>query len=668
MPEKESLNWYGSGDINNDQIITSHDLSRLDSLLSGSFSDQRDKLLHDRSDLDGDQQLSNNDRTLLVDYLDGNRGYLPAHWDKLSTKEERISWLEKVLVIDKTEDGIADPTYTGDFYSDQFLINTHGFELEALKLFNDNTLPLGNNYVLNSITDVGNRRAQAVSVAEDGAIISISIYHQGNEDGSGVILGIYNDDSGLPGSLLSATPQVSINANEGWQTIDLSSPIQVKGGETIWLAWVFQNNPGLRYDIGTPGRANSPEEWTGTMPAKFGESDQSDYVYSVYCNFKADKSIGIDTQHNGRFNLPFSYAGVAYNRPDLTMNRNLLAIIIGDNVFDWNDWCFVDPQWDQLIFPSGQDEPSGDESFPPLNNYLDDINNITKRDSISPLVDLSESGNSITLTNGLFELDYSLSDPNLWKASYCIESPKETGVIFRDSLIMNASSNGLIPGYNASGTIDLLLRNGNYKFSFEAADHFQNKTTIEFQVEVNDPPPNITIFSPTEGSMHTQELPSFHYEIEEPDFSSGWYSLDSGQTRTNIQQADNFLLDLEDGEHQIIVFAKDIFGNGSRDTVSFAVNKQTPVANFGDQENTDLMVYPNPVVDNLNILLHYPNSGAVQLDLLDVNRRILWTKSQKELSSSTVKYEVDMSGYAPGIYLLRCIHGDSFEVEKIIKY
>ena len=147
------------------------------------------------------------------------------------------------------------------------------------------------------------------------------------------------------------------------------------------------------------------------------------------------------------------------------MNRNLLAIIIGDNVFDWNDWCFVDPQWDQLIFPSGQDEPSGDESFPPLNNYLDDINNITRREVIAPQVELSESGNSITLTNGLFELDYTISDPNLWKANYCIESPKETDVIFRDSLIMNTSSNGLVPGYSTSGTINIKFTKSTDKWS-----------------------------------------------------------------------------------------------------------------------------------------------------------------------------------------------------------
>ncbi len=515
MPEKESLNWYGSGDINNDQSITLHDLSRLDSLLGGSFSDQGDRLLRDRADMDGDQHLSANDRKMLADYLDGKKDYLPAHWDKLTTKEERISWLEKVIAIDRTEDGIADPSYIGDYYSDQLLINTHGFELEVLQMFPEATF---------------------------------------------------------------------------------------------------------------------------------------------------------DYRNNGRFNLPFSYAGVAYNRPDLTMNRNLLAIIIGDNVFDWNDWCFVDPQWDQLIFPSGQDEPTGDEAFPPLNNWTDDINNITRRDSIAPLVELSENGNSISLTNGFFELDYTISDPNLWKASYCIESPKETEIIFRDSLIMNASNNGLIPGYNTSGTIDLLLKNGVYQFSFEAVDHFQNKTTLEFQVEINDPPPLISIFSPAKDSTYTQELPAFHFEIEETDYASGWYSLDSGQTLINIQQDGNFLLDLEDGEHQLIVFAKDVFENKSRDTISFAVNKQTPVANFGDQEQTKLMVYPNPTVNNLSILLHYPDSGYVQLDLMDVNRRILWTNSLEQLPSPTLKFEVDMSGYAAGIYFLRCIHGDSFTVEKIIKY
>ena len=84
----------------------------------------------------------------------------------------------------------------------------------------------------------------------------------------------------------------------------------------------------------------------------------------------------IDYQPNGRFNLPLTYAGIYYNRPQLTMNRNLNAILIGDTVFDWADWCFIDPQWDQLVFPTGFSEPVGDEIFPPLNNYLDGLTSL----------------------------------------------------------------------------------------------------------------------------------------------------------------------------------------------------------------------------------------------------------------------------------------------------
>ena len=54
MPDNDSLNWYGSGDVNNDNVIDWDDLFRFDSLLNGLFSDQYAKRYFDRSDINGD--------------------------------------------------------------------------------------------------------------------------------------------------------------------------------------------------------------------------------------------------------------------------------------------------------------------------------------------------------------------------------------------------------------------------------------------------------------------------------------------------------------------------------------------------------------------------------------------------------------------------------------
>ncbi len=148
---------------------------------------------------------------------------------------------------------------------------------------------LGNTAVYSSTSTAPNRRAIPVTFSEAGSINSISIYQNGG-NGS-VILGVYADQSGLPSSLLGLTTSTVINATEGWQTEALINPVTVTTGQTVWLSWVFENNPGIRYKIGTPARAESKEIWSSAMPTTFGVSYFSDYNYSIFCSYKPIEEI-----------------------------------------------------------------------------------------------------------------------------------------------------------------------------------------------------------------------------------------------------------------------------------------------------------------------------------------------------------------------------------------
>jgi hypothetical protein len=76
-----------------------------------------------------------------------------------------------------------------------------------------------------------------------------------------------------------------VSSSAGWQTIDLPVPVEVYSGETIWLAWCYGNNPGIRYDIGTPGRVDAGVGWSGGMPDPYGGGTQADYIYSIYATY-----------------------------------------------------------------------------------------------------------------------------------------------------------------------------------------------------------------------------------------------------------------------------------------------------------------------------------------------------------------------------------------------
>jgi len=174
-------------------------------------------------------------------------------------------------------------TWTGGMpstFGASYIYNTK-FSIYCTYTLKTNTL--GNNEVYSGISMDANRRAMPFTFSETGTIQSISIYHNG---GTGnVLLGVYSDQSGTPLSQLGVTSSTVINATAGWQTVSLSSPVTVSAGQTVWLAWVFQNNPGVRYMAGTPGRAQSSATWAGGIPATFGTSTIYNTKYSIYCTY-----------------------------------------------------------------------------------------------------------------------------------------------------------------------------------------------------------------------------------------------------------------------------------------------------------------------------------------------------------------------------------------------
>jgi hypothetical protein len=148
---------------------------------------------------------------------------------------------------------------------------------------------VGYTTVFSNVSAVNNRRAVPVTPSVSGSLQSISIYHQG---GTGqAILAVYGDASGQPGSRLGVTASTVINSSEGWQTIGLQSPVAVTAGQTIWLAWVFENDPGLRWANGSPGRAMSTATWSGGMPDSFGTSTLLSTIYSIYATCSTGQDV-----------------------------------------------------------------------------------------------------------------------------------------------------------------------------------------------------------------------------------------------------------------------------------------------------------------------------------------------------------------------------------------
>jgi hypothetical protein len=84
-----------------------------------------------------------------------------------------------------------------------------------------------------------------------------------------------------------------VNSAAGWQTISLATPVNVTSGQKVWLAWVFENKPYVRYQAtGIPGSVSTiSSTWPSGMPSIFGSNFNANYEFSVYCTFTINTSI-----------------------------------------------------------------------------------------------------------------------------------------------------------------------------------------------------------------------------------------------------------------------------------------------------------------------------------------------------------------------------------------
>jgi len=514
-PNDSVLSFYGSGDVNSDNLLDWDDVHRLDSILKGLIADNQDDLVFDRSDINGDQSVNQLDFELLEGFVAGDSDFLPSHWNRLKTKEERISWLEKMIIIDKTNEQLSPPDYVGDFYSDQTIINFHG----------------------------------------------------------------YND-----------------------------------------------------------------------MISEFFESPHITFEY------------------NGRFNLPVFYSGIGSSHPDSSFTRPMIAIIVGDNVFDWNDWCFIDPKLDKLLFIEDLDNPDPSQHFDSLHNWMDGIKNITRRDTASPLIDIIPTEDIIISNSGRVELEYNIHDENLKNAWYCIGEDPIRNVIYDDSMYLDVGNDRLVYAFQPEGILELKLKNGLYELMIEAEDLFYNSSQKKLSISVNDPPPEITIQSPIMDSIYDDGQIDFQYNISDLDLAGAWYSLDSGLMKNDIGTAGTLTMQLDNGLHQLIVYAEDIFQNWSSDTVVFSVDQQS--ANVGLDSNKDswIVIYPNPASRILHIILNEGSEYIIGLTIQDISGKVIWTYVRNQPIQMKAGIEVDLSDLLPGVYLLKAsMISGGFLMHKIIK-
>ena len=127
-----------------------------------------------------------------------------------------------------------------------------------------------------------------VIAGENGDIQSLSIYHAGGN--GNLLMGVYSDVSNDSITRLGVTAATPVNAEEGWQTVNLLTPVSVTTGQTIYLAYVFQTNPGygVLFNVGLDAQAGYNPRGTGFAEGLISTVVSPlnwNFLTSVYANY-----------------------------------------------------------------------------------------------------------------------------------------------------------------------------------------------------------------------------------------------------------------------------------------------------------------------------------------------------------------------------------------------
>jgi len=123
QPNDTTLIWYGSGDVDSNNVIDWND-----------YYAMQQGTQNDMADVDGDGTPSTTqDQQVLADYLNNNIEYLPGQWNYLQIRDERDSWLEKMLAIDQTDtliwhDGSIEDRFISGNFATQLCLNFWGWK------------------------------------------------------------------------------------------------------------------------------------------------------------------------------------------------------------------------------------------------------------------------------------------------------------------------------------------------------------------------------------------------------------------------------------------------------------------------------------------------------------------------------------------------------------
>ncbi|WP_370090485.1 T9SS type A sorting domain-containing protein [Ekhidna sp.] len=123
-------------------------------------------------------------------------------------------------------------------------------------------------------------------------------------------------------------------------------------------------------------------------------------------------------------------------------------------------------------------------------------------------------------------------------------------------------------------------------------------------------------------------------------------------------------IDLDEGD-ELNIHVKAIDEYGASVTAPFTLTVNEKVLGL-DENNDQLVLYPNPGADMMDISVNQPMTGDAEIRISDLNGREIYSELYK-VSGESLNTKVDMSNHRPGIYIVEITAGDQTFKQRWIK-
>ena len=119
------------------------------------------------------------------------------------------------------------------------------------------------------------------------------------------------------------------------------------------------------------------------------------------------------------------------------------------------------------------------------------------------------------------------------------------------------------------------------------------------------------------------------------------------------------------GVYTLTVSHKGTLTSGSQQYALILTGSGLTLSNEDFALNTNFKVWPNPVKDQLYYSFKSVSQGDVNIEITDINGRLVYKNTDKSLSSF-ISGSIDMSSFSKGMYFVKIRQGNFVQTEKIV--